>query len=463
VHLSSGSSPRNLGLTPPDLFRGSRQNRSQLGYGMFWSKRGGPPPTGRRRFVEIARSDQPFSQVNASLLANDLPYFSDGARHPPCKLNRRTSLLYLSRSIYLLGYALASMAGQNPYFQQPQSSPSLPLPPPPPPQAGNPPNAVAYGYSYDFRYPSSTIRLTPGQAPRQSAAPPFDARNVVEAPLEADGGKGFYCEPCDLELDSALALKSHCKSHVKCTECSFEGAPKIVKAHYQGLHGKFSGSGFKTVTVTVPGCRVQRFRICVGNRPEDIQRWIEERKKRFPRQRKDQSDENAPSIGEARKDLPPGGMSSLLAGYGSSGSESEDDSDAVKPAVERLDGNPTLSNPLSTKNDDTPCEKTTTSLAAPPQQETVSSAVTRISRPCRYFLRNGSCMNGDACRFSHDTVRKILPTQPSDRDMKRRRGRHTTSDTLLRKLLVSDMQRESALAMQLLEYIVDKDFFGCDG
>lgn len=41
--------------------------------------------------------------------------------------------------------------------------------------------------------------------------------------------KTWTCDACDVTLDSERALKAHRKSHVKCTECSFEGVPKVVK------------------------------------------------------------------------------------------------------------------------------------------------------------------------------------------------------------------------------------------
>jgi hypothetical protein len=59
----------------------------------------------------------------------------------------------------------------------------------------------------------------------------------------------WTCDACDLSLDSEQALKSHRKSHVKCSMCSFEAAPKVVKGHFQSVHEKVSVSSFKTVTI----------------------------------------------------------------------------------------------------------------------------------------------------------------------------------------------------------------------
>lgn len=226
-----------------------------------------------------------------------------------------------------------------------------------------------------------------------------------------------------------------------------------VKAHYQAMHGKFSGSGFKTVTVAIPGCRVQRFRICVGNRPEDIQKWIADRKKRFPRSQKveqkkaDDSPAKEPTTTETPKAT---GLSSLLGGYGSS-SESEDEKpkEAEEEKTDNVKKEPGDAARTVQLPEANAAQKNSTSLNAQIQPS-------RISRPCRYFMKNGSCLNGDACRFSHD-----LSNQPrqSLESKKRKRGKSSSNDTLLRKLLSHDMDREETLALQLLEHIFDSKFF----
>lgn len=224
----------------------------------------------------------------------------------------------------------------------------------------------------------------------------------------------------------------------------------IQKGHYLANHGKFSGSGFKTVTVAVPGCRVQRFRVCVGNRPEDIKKWIADRKKRFPRRAK--AEPNKGIVTSPTKDpnteAPKAtGLSSLLGGYGSS-SASEDDAPSRREEEkeEHVQKEPAQANPAHLTATPTP-EKHTTSAKL---------ASSTGSRPCRFFMRNGKCLNGDTCRFSHD-----LSNQPRRRpeSKKRKRGKSSSNDTLLRKLLSNDMDREETLALQLLEHIFDAKFF----
>lgn len=238
----------------------------------------------------------------------------------------------------------------------------------------------------------------------------------------------FRCEPCDLDLDSQVALQSHKKSHVKCSSCDFEGAPKVVKGHFQSAHGKFSGSGFKTVTVAVPGCPMQRFRICVGNRPEDVQKWIEERKKRFPRSRPLPL---APAPEETKKVEP---ISALMHGYSSS-EEEEMENDNHSQSTPR----PEQSTPLDQK----PSVSNETQEQQQPQK-----------KPCHSFVRHGHCRRGDACPYRHDeNLRK-----PAAIGNKRKEGSKKNKRDLLANLLESDGDREAKLSLQLIHYMVHSDF-----
>ncbi|VEU37531.1 unnamed protein product [Pseudo-nitzschia multistriata] len=287
----------------------------------------------------------------------------------------------------------------------------------------------------------------------------------------------WTCKACNVTLESEKAFKSHRKSHVRCSDCSFEGAPKIVKAHYQATHGKFSGSGFKTITVGVPGCRPQKFNICVGNRPEDIERWIAERKKRFPRKSASATEHKQEGTkqkvhGAEVRTAAQTGLSSLLAGYGSS---SDDDSENEKKVeADGKEGSVSSShvveNAVGSDHTELNNREQTNSGPIPPPEKT------KTRRPCRFFFSNGSCRHGSNCRFSHDVEEgqplqshskqknRSQPSNTSNRNnnhnsRKRKRGGHTSSDTLLRKLFENDMERESSMTMQLLKFIVDNNFF----
>merc|ERR1712023_530144 len=189
--------------------------------------------------------------------------------------------------------------------------------------------------------------------------------------------------------------------------------------------------------------------------------------------------------GKERRKEDDSGLSSLLAGYGSSDdSDSEsDEQDANKTNLNSFTAANTqtdFSNDATSKNDTStdnkiePVEGEVCTL-----NETVATTMTQKKetsfRPCRFFFRNGSCRHGEKCRFSHEAdadrsrlqhynqhrvqLSRFSSPAGSNGSRKRKRGGHTSSDSLLRKLLTNDMERESTLTMQLLKFVVDNNFF----
>jgi hypothetical protein len=247
----------------------------------------------------------------------------------------------------------------------------------------------------------------------------------------------WHCDACDLSLDSDFALQAHVKTHISCTACSFQAAPRVVKGHYEATHGKFAGGGFKTVTVAIPGCPVQRFRICVGNHPDDIAQWIADRRKRFPRtqttthkepQQKQQDKSQKKELESVKEET---GLASLLGGYGSSsdeeGEEKDNDNNSIK--VTKQPSDEIDNKPDSKLSQDTPIVN---------------------KKPCHSFMNRGSCHRGDQCPYSHEVT--VLPPKPL------RSIKSTKPPTLLQKLLVNDQRREATLTIQLLQYIYDSNF-----
>ena len=300
---------------------------------------------------------------------------------------------------------------------------------------------------------SSSLNYPYQQAYVAQVPPPPPSTGVKE--------NRFKCQPCNLELDSSLALQTHQSTHIKCEKCAFTAAPKVVKGHYAAAHGQYSGSGFKSITIAVPGVRkVQRFSICVGNHPDDIKRWIAERRKRFPRQ----SQKNLVSSTESstlcketdRKSIDPktdsGMLSTLLEGYGSSSSdEDEKDNALTEPgkSVSSAINSSDLSGATAATGDEKPLHQGN-----------------YRTRPCRYFMRNGKCRNGDHCNFSHDRSscnpgHETYHETPSPKKAKVSQGVSASTNqptSLLHKLLASDIQREATLTLKLLEYIVMSNF-----
>ena len=289
----------------------------------------------------------------------------------------------------------------------------------------------------------------------------------------------FRCPPCNLILYSAQALQTHTSTHIKCDKCSFTAAPKVVNGHYSAVHGQYSGTGFKSVSITIPGSKkVQRFQICVGNHPDDIQRWIAERRKRFPRQSNQQHQQpvpvQLPNTASSNEGTPTHKEStllgSLLAGYGSSSDDENGGNDDDNAKTINLATSSTIPKKVSELN--------TTTSVVPDGTNPQQSQQPFRTRLCRYFAKNGQCRNGDKCSFSHDRTTAVSnhelqsnPSQDEPPATKRQKMNPNTTKSnksagtlppppasLLQKLFANDIQREATLTLQLLEYIVRSNF-----
>ena len=367
-------------------------------------------------------------------------------------------------------------------------------PPPPPPQRSN----------HDVANELRRSRIKDQQSQHVAGVDENEIEISDLSPQKDDELKSnacpYQCPNCpNASFPTQKALDGHISSHITCRHdgCNYTASKGLVNAHYASEHGKFSGRGLKTVTLAVPGCRVQRFKICVGDHPDDIQAWIAERKKRFPTRERMQKrgevearkraegalsgvvgnstgagakrsletsidnnggqDENSQAKKKPRTDKDKeedvgaihGGLSTLLGGYGSS--SSSDDEESVrecdkKPSSADADSR----NTLSQQQQQNPFFRT---------------------RPCRFYLRTGQCRNGDTCNYLHENgeARKSSEEQRLDqrnRDKARsdaRRDVERYADPgpkapLLRKLLQSDIRRERSLTLQLLRYIVDCNY-----
>jgi hypothetical protein len=225
----------------------------------------------------------------------------------------------------------------------------------------------------------------------------------------------------------------------------------------KSVHGQGDQEGFKEVTVALPGCRPQKFKVCVGNDPHDIQAWIRERKERFPtraniyrRQQEQQQRKSIPGQQSSNSIANSAGPSDtqtgkrqkvegsvvntalgdLMAAYGSSSDDSEDETTqgVGKGKVES-------------------CPATEKSVASSPGIATE---------------------RGDHIAGIH---KQILPQPPRNNDRRQVEGRKTgwkqrkpkrgvelKSTALLQKLLDQDIKREAGLTLQCLSFIVQKNF-----
>jgi len=284
--------------------------------------------------------------------------------------------------------------------------------------------------------------------------------------------------------------------------------PKMVK--------KYSGRGLKTITISAPGMRAQKFKVCVGNHPEDIQKWIEERKKRFPRmdgshlnnnggdssgkkrgrveeeQEKQEEAKKKPCLDEKANSgsgandegAQAGVLSSLLGGYASSSSEDANKSEPKGKSADKVKDETAPAGAAPSSEGD--------GAKSPAALDTNNPQPTRI---CSFFQR-GKCRHGTSCKFLHSDNPSTTTTTDPDKRLKKRQSqsardkariqyeqelqvlglatpshgsRYTTggkvinNTSLLHQLLQRDKGRERRMTLQLLRYIVDCDYFQAGG
>ncbi|ORX86563.1 hypothetical protein K493DRAFT_360119 [Basidiobolus meristosporus CBS 931.73] len=232
--------------------------------------------------------------------------------------------------------------------------------------------------------------------------------------------------------------QKHVKTHQTCKECGFAACKPVLLTHKEVVHGiKKPNSkgdlGYKPLAISL-------------DTPEEIAKWIEQRKKRYPTdeniRQKQLEEQNKRERGEpvATKNKRPNQVDkqprkkaksedaeqtndplNLIADYGNSdeGESSNEDMDPEKDAIS------SKTNPTSTNS--------------------------KSTRKCKYFLR-GKCRHGDKCKFQHI---KPEPKKPQDKQTNSFRKR----PGLLKMLLNSEIEREQSYILQALRFIVQQNFF----
>jgi len=194
-------------------------------------------------------------------------------------------------------------------------------------------------------------------------------------------------------------------------------------------------------------------------------------------------------------------LTTLMAGYGSS-SDEEGDGGTNSSLLKNRPSDSTTTAPLSssslnpTKDGSVVGSTAATDGLHHTGTTTNTTNQSQTGRQCRYFLRNGTCKNGDNCSYIHDITKhetfkvergkKSLLQSQQDKarnggtgggiNMNRAKrlldqrvnwllaptatggGGTSGKHTLLRKLLGNDLKRERSLALQLLRYVVDCNY-----
>ncbi|EER03501.1 hypothetical protein Pmar_PMAR014720 [Perkinsus marinus ATCC 50983] len=198
----------------------------------------------------------------------------------------------------------------------------------------------------------------------------------------------FYCEPCEMDLCTAEALGKHKLTyHVKCPMpgCDYSAPPHLVEAHKWSHMAESKGADAESSNSS--------------QQPEEIQTWLEERRKNFPNAAKNRRSDDVK--GMTLKEIPESSSSE------SSDSESSPEEDAkysseAKGEEEEVSV-PTFSDDVAVGTIEVPSEE--------------ENGV-KVTRPkhgmCRFFLERGRCRHGDKCKYKH--VRLARPNRKKNKN-----------------------------------------------
>eukprot|EP01032_Pedospumella_encystans_P014240 gene14240-16370_t len=268
----------------------------------------------------------------------------------------------------------------------------------PMPQSSFYPNAVSHtqlpAYSqvqYNARQPSFAAgKSKPSTHPRAPAAP---------VPVVETSGQ-WYCEPCDKEFTQLGAFEAHKNTHEKCNHpgCAFSATRKVVQAHFHGSHGQFSGTGYKTIDV-----EGQKFRVLMGQSPEEIEQWRADRRKKFP----------TAAVEEAKKKelaelVEAGGVAPKSATKPGrvAGKKRELESGSANKPAKKQQREASESGEVVDSSEEIDDSATVNTSKEGEMDGEADAADASGPRKCYQFGR-GKCKNGDSCAYSHDFEPKV--------------------------------------------------------
>jgi hypothetical protein len=289
-----------------------------------------------------------------------------------------------------------------------------------------------------------------------------------------------YCEACEKEFASTAAWEAHVATHEACPHpgCQFRATKKTVGAHWQLVHGQYSGSGLKEIEVEVEGS-VKRFKVLMGTSPEEVREWREERKRRFPSAVTVKAKED-----ERQKLLQAGGLEAPGAQSGgrqrnqrsvakTGGTDTRDDckeegTSGTGAGADNTDGSPGCDG----EGRGGVAEEMEADVQAEPQR-------TQRKQLCQYYTR-GRCKHGADCRYVHDEEAKAefkrqklvrlsmsaTELEEAERAKQSKKGQlylpkplvGGERGTLLKRLLQEEVFKEENTILQCFRYLVKHNF-----
>jgi hypothetical protein len=309
-----------------------------------------------------------------------------------------------------------------------------------------------YGYPYDLSYQygytpphkrpkrgNSSQRksglapsLRPPQSPGSDSAESSssNASAPSASPIEkAAKPKKIHCEPCEKSFKTQQHYDAHLTTHAPCsyegcTYSAVKGALRLHEMlHVNNMFAKLSS-------------------------PEEIQRYREERKKRFPSMAKEQERLTAKEQEKASSS-----SSTDLSPQPSSSSSLQHNNTTQSPSQDAPTAISSKTDPISAIDEELEAQR-------------ANSRGKRKRPVCKYW-KSGKCNKGEQCAFSHASDSNPSASSSSTSTTRSRRGTSITHpkagpQTLLSQFLRSEQSKENKLILQCLRFIADNQFLRVD-
>jgi hypothetical protein len=261
----------------------------------------------------------------------------------------------------------------------------------------------------------------------------------------------YTCDTCEKTFPHRKMFESHLGQHVKCSQCDYAAAKRLVVSHEQAVHAITQpGSSTTGKTTAKQPLAASFLKVRTMDSPEEISRWIEARRRNYPTehniQAKQQQQKPADRRAQKRR------MNDILNTFRAKKPAIADDETAALPVANDA-GNMGNPNGDSYNNNDDDGDNNNDD-DGPPEELGVSqrdhaASDHRNTIRCRYASK-GRCRKGPSCPYKHDGAAVAVKGKQQQQQQKK------IKPTLFDKLLQQDISRERLIVLDAIRLLLSQ-------